>query len=166
MELAQSLVLFSHCCCPMALWLPAMELPQCRRVWANEILICNSNHASASEEKQINPQSYLSVQWSSYWRTRAVGSPYVTERTFKQGKRNNFKERSGGEGKKKSCDSLPLLRYDLLATALHNARKHIFISKPALLPLSFMVLVPHNHALVSPFLSSLQTLSSQHKLYQ
>lgn len=53
-ELAQSLALFSHCCCPVALWLPAMELPQCRRVWANEELLCNSNPARASEERKIN----------------------------------------------------------------------------------------------------------------
>lgn len=97
MELAQSLVFFGHCCCPMALWLLAMELPQCGRVWANELLICNSNSASASEERKRNPQSYLFVQWSSYWRTRAVGSPYGTEWDSKERKRNNFKERFGGE---------------------------------------------------------------------
>lgn len=81
MGLAQSRVLFSHCFCPMALWLPATELPHCRRVWASELLICNSNRASAPEERKMNPQNSLSVQWSSYWRTGAVGSPRVTAST-------------------------------------------------------------------------------------
>lgn len=54
MELAQSLALFSHCCCPVVLWLPAMELFQCRRVWANEELLCSLNPASASKERKIN----------------------------------------------------------------------------------------------------------------
>lgn len=87
----------------MALWLPATELPQHRGVWASELLICNSNQASACQERKMNPQSYLFVQWSSYWRTRTVGSPYVTEWDFEQRKWTNFKERLGdGEKKRKN----------------------------------------------------------------
>lgn len=79
-ELAQSLAFFSHCWCPVALWLPVMELPQCRGVWANEELLCNSN--SALKERKINHKVVCPVV-SSYWGTWAVGSPYVTEWDFK-----------------------------------------------------------------------------------
>lgn len=54
--------------------------------------------------------------------------------------------------KKPPCDSLSLLRVDLLATALRNARKHLLISKSALLPLSFTVPVLNSNTWVCPFL--------------
>jgi len=66
-------------------------------------------------------------------------------------------EKKEGKKKNKSCDSLPLFRCDLLATALHNARKHILISKPPLLPVSFTVPVLYPHSWVNSFLSVLDT---------
>lgn len=77
------------CCCPVALWLPAMELPQCRRVWAKEELLCSSNPTPASEERKINHKVVCAVvqlledqsSWESIYYWMAF---WVMEKNFKE----------------------------------------------------------------------------------